>query len=224
MTTTCQQIVDRAKGASVLNKALVTDRTEMLAKIRELQAETFTATNAVTRDFFQVEEVVLSSVASAKRSVDLSATLTRPLSRIVRVAFDNSGEELAQVDQLDLEAEYAPRFTMQQYTLTEVGSDWGLTGVGIALNIVYSFGPTDIDVAAGLDQNTSLPDDWTDLLVLPLAQYLVLKDYGRDVTEYTRLDALAKEKMEKWIEFVRQYAGVEVRRFMLPVPAQSGKR
>lgn len=226
MSRSCQQIVDAARSGSTLNSVLVKDRVEMLTRIADDQRKLFADTNDVTRDFFQETDVVASSSASSERVIDLTpgtGVLTRELERILLVRLANSGEEISQVDTLDVDAEYPPRYQVQGQTLAEVENDW-LDGAGaVSLKITYSYGPTIIDVAGDLTQLISIPDDWTDLLVLPLKMHLVQKDPGRPQGEYERLEALLKGKMASWLDFVKHRGGIEVRRFQLPVPGESGK-
>lgn len=226
MTTRVQDIVDRAAAANLLNAPLVTNKAEMLAKVRELQRELFTATAENSRNFFQTADTLISNVASSGRILDLSSggPLTRPLERIVRVAFSTSDEEINQVDQMDLDAEYAPRYTMSGYTLTEVGNDWGVSALGVSVDVTYCYGPTDIDPAGELSQVLSVPDNWAELLTLPLQVYLIAKDPGRPDKEMEDAKAAAAEKSAKWFAFVQHYGGIEARRFSLPTPGESGKK
>lgn len=226
MLTTCQDLVDRAKVVSTLNAPLIRDRSEMLAKIRTDQRQLFADANGAARDFFQVSDNVSSTAGVGRRRVDLSSAgpLSRPLDRILMVTFMSTGLEINQVDQLDIDAEYAPRYTVQGLSLIEVGNDWLRTGVSpVALTITYAYGPADINPTGPLTQTITLPDEWADLLVLPLAAYLVQKDPGRPDGEYERLEAMIAARRASFFEYITHFGGIEVQRFSLPRPTQAGE-
>lgn len=225
MSTTCQTIVTRAKAFSSLNSPLTSDAQEMLSRIRADQRAAFSLAASVTRDYFQSSQALTSTSAVAGRTVDLNG-LTQPLDRILKVVLP-SGTEISQVDVLDLDAELAPRYRVAGKTLIEINNEWNtpVVATAVSLTVTYVFAPTDIDPtnAAGLGQSVSVPDEWIDLLVLPLAMYLVQKDPGRPEEEYDRIEKMKSDKEDAFVEYLQHYGGIEVRRFDIPKPIGTKK-
>lgn len=224
MTTTCQQIVDRAKAASTLNKPLVVDRVEMLTRILADQQAVFTDTSTVSRDFFKLQEPVTATLAPSLggRMVDLETALSRPLDRVLKITqAPHTSTELNLVDESDFDAEYAPRYFMRGTIVRELpGGEWGAGVADTTLYVLYTYGPTAIDPAGDLTQLVSIPDTWVDLLALPLAAYLVNKDPGRPDAEYDRLKGEADAIKARWLTFVRKRGGDKVSRFDYPEVAR----
>lgn len=223
MTTTCQFIVDRAKGQNLLNAPLVADTTDMLARIRAIQQRIFSSCAGITRDRFKTSVTGNSSSAASGRSLDLTqAAFSLPIERILQVKLA-SGVEVNQVDELDVEAELAPRYFPRGTSLYEVNGEWGPTGI-VPLTVLYVYGATAISVTGNLSQNVSVPDEWTDTVVLPLAMYLHSKDPGRDPLEYERLEKLYTGTWTDFVGYLTNYSGNESRRFVMPAPPEIGKR
>lgn len=228
MTTTCQTIVDRAKSASPLNTALASDRAEMLSRIRADQQELFTVLAGRSRDRFQTTASLSSTTGSSGRSFNLAA-ITPPVERVLQVVLQD-GREANQVDVLDTDAELAPRYFVRGQTLIEVSNDWATAAGAINATLVYVYGMTDIDPAGALTQTVTVPDQWIDLLVLPLAMYFFQKDPGRDEPEYARLGVMLGSfdgrtgRRGAFLDYLENYGGVESKRFLQPTPPESRKR
>lgn len=218
MATTCQQIVQRAAAFSPLNAPLVTDPVEMLARLASVQQAVWTATVDQNRDRFQVTAVLTATAAPRARLLPFTA-LDRPLERVLRLVLAD-GREVSQVDPLDVEAELAPRYVANADGLLEVGSDWGPNGA-VTATVTYCYGPAPLVPSGSLGQLVSLPDEWADLLVLPLAMYCVQKDPGRDPAEYDRLAGMRAEVEQRWAAHLAHRSGVETRRFVIPTPTGS---
>lgn len=222
MSTTCSQVVQRAVAMNPLNASLANDPVEMLARIDQQQTRIFTAVAAVSKDRFQTTATVTSSAGASGRVLDCSA-LTPPLERLLTVHFPD-GRQGSQVDIMDLDAEYAPRFIARGLTLVEVGSDWSSTSSALACPIVYVYGATPITTTGGLSQTVTLPDAWTDLLVKPLAAYLNIKDIGRGQEEYQQLQAEYQSDWAAFVEYLTHVSGPVTRRFDIPAPPLPTKR
>jgi hypothetical protein len=192
MTVSCQTILDRARQLSPLNPSVSTDRVETLTRIRRDQQELWTETTALYRDFFQAVQTIASSSGASGRVFDLSA-LTPPVERVLLVTL-NDGRELSRVVVNDPDAEFPPRYYQRSRTLVEVGNDWSAVAGPVSAQLVYGYGMTDIDPAGALTQNVTVPDQWIDLLVWPLALYLWEKDPGRDPAE----GALLMQQLGAW--------------------------
>lgn len=223
MSTTCQTIVSRARSYSTLNTPLTSDSAEMLSRIRADQQALFTSIAGLTRDRFQTAVSVTSTAGASGRTIDLSA-LAKPVERILR--FDLAdGREVNQVDVLDLDAELEPRYLVRAQTLIEVEDDWNPTSSSaVSGTLTYVYGPTAIDPDGALTQAVTVPDEWIDLLVLPLAIYLFQKDPGRDPGEEERLSALLDDRSQAFVAYLSNYGGVESKRFTLPSPRTSRQK
>jgi hypothetical protein len=223
VSTTCQFIVDRAKGFNALNGPLAADSTEMLTRIRAIQKRIFTACAGLTRDRFKITAPLTSTAGTSERSFDVS-NLTPPLERILQIKLAD-GRTLNQVDELDLEAEFAPRYIVRGTSVVEVASDWRVSTGAVSATLLYVYGPSTINPTGTLSgQSVTIPDEWTDTVILPLAMYLFGKDPGRDPGEYVRLEAQYKETWQGFVEYLTNYGGNESRRFELPAPPEIGKR
>ena len=229
MTTTCQNIVDRAKGFSLWNPSLAVNvNFDLLSQIKADQQELFTENAGVTRDLFQTTVHLTSNSAMQNRVFPIDPTSLATLScppceRILRVDLDD-GRQLSQVDVQDLGAEFPPRYTVRGKALIEVLNDWGPTGA-IGATLTYVYGATFIDPTLDLSQLVSVPDEWADLLALPLAIFLHTKDPGRPADELAALGQQLQEQQAAFSDYLRNFGGVEVKRFHLPTPqASSGKK
>lgn len=225
MTTTCQAIIDGARKFSTLNVPLTADRTEMLSRILADQQEIFTSIAGLTRDRFQAAVGVTSSGGASGRLIDLAALVPTnpPVERVLTLILAD-GREANQVDILDVEAELKPRYTVRGQLLVEVSNDWNTVSGAVSATLTYVYGPTAIDPAGALTQLISVPDAWTDLLVLPLAIYLAQKDPGRDPAEIERLEGKLSKRQDAFVTYLTNYGGVVVKRFDLPSPQSSPQK
>jgi hypothetical protein len=223
MTTSCQQIVDGARKFNTLNVPLTSDNREMLTRIIADQQDVFTNVAGMTRDRFQTQAALTSSAAMSGRSFDLSV-ITPPIERALTL-FLADGREVNQVDVLDIDAELKPRYIVRGQTIVEVLNDWN-TASGAAVNatLTYVYGPTVIDPAGLLTQLVSVPDQWIDLLVLPLALYLHQKDPQRDPTEADRLEKMLSKRQDAFVMYLTNFGGVVVKRFDLPSPQSTPQK
>lgn len=221
MTTTAQDIITRAQQFNTLNTGLTSDSAEMLSRIRADQQRVFTAIAGQTRDRFKTTASLTSSTGSSARTFDLSA-VDPPIERVLKVMLGD-GRECYAVDELDTDAELAPRYFVRGQTLVEVGSDWGSSGSKTA-TLSYVYGATTIDIDGSLDQDVTVPDEFTDVLVLPLAGYLAQKDPGRDPGEMERLALMLDEANDHFTQYLTNYGGTTASRFVLPNPLRESGR
>lgn len=220
MSTTCQTIVTRAVSFSPLNVPLADDKAEMLSRIRADQQALFTTTAALTRDRFTTTLAVTSTAAASARTISI-ASLTLPLERILDLTLTD-GREVSQVDVLDTDAELAPRYFVRGLSLIEVSNDWNTaSSAAVTGTLTYVYGATDIDPDGAYTQAVTVPDQFTDLLVLPLAIYLAAKDPGRDPNETAMLRGMLAERTEAWLAYLKGYGGITSRRFDEPSPLTS---
>lgn len=222
MSTTAQVVIDRAKAFSPLNASLATDPVEMLTRIGQLQQQIFTSAASVSKDRFQATQTLTSTAGSSTRVVDL-AGLTLPLERLLVVTIP-SGAIAHQVDVQDLDAELSPRYIVRGQTLVEVLNDWSASGGALGLSLVYVYGATAITPTGVTTQTVSLPDQWIDLLIRPLAMYFHIKDPGRDPGEYQRISDEHDATWQAFIAYLTNYGGVKSQRFDIPAPTIGAKK
>jgi len=218
MSTTCADIIARAQAFSSSNGPLTSNGSVMLSRIRADETALFSKAAEVNRDYFSVSTALTSTSGSSARTFAIGA-LTPPVERILKLTL-STGVEVNQVDSLDIDGELAPRYTTNGTTLTEVNSEWGATGT-ISATLMYAKGAASIDPTGALTQTVTTPDEWTDLLVISLAQYLHHMDVGRDPMEGQRLQALHDDRMQDFFNHLAHFGGVEARRFVIPSPSGS---
>lgn len=219
MTTTAQQIIDRAVGRNTANRlgSLTSDNAELLHVIGSADSALRALVVANNRVFHQQKTTVTSTAASSARVVDLSA-VTPPVYRVLRVE-TAAGVEIAPVDLQDTDAELAPRYYPKGRTLVEVGSDWNTTSAAAqTLTIYYVAGVTALSTSGLLTQTVSVEDEWAWLLDNRLAAYLAQKDVGRDPAEVEKLDQEYAQGTADYLAWVDNYAGTQADRFLLPSP------
>jgi hypothetical protein len=87
MTTSCQQILERARAMNPLNPSVVVERTEIFARIRAEQQEVFTHTAAVQHDRFITSAGITSTNDTSERVVNLATLgltpIYKPVERIL---------------------------------------------------------------------------------------------------------------------------------------------
>jgi hypothetical protein len=219
VTTSCADIIARAGSFNALNSALTGDAVEMLSRIRADQQRIFTAVAGQTRDRFKGVSVLSSGTGSSARAFDLSG-VTPPIERILKLTLAD-GREASQVDELDTAAELSPRYFVRGTTLYEVSNDWSAVSGAVTATLVYVFGATAISPTGGLAQNVTIPDEWIDVLVIPLAAYLHTKDPGRDPSEYEKLVGMLDEAQQGFVNYLTAYGGITSTRFSIPNPLRT---
>lgn len=220
MTTTCQQIIDRAKQFSPLNPSLATDPVELLTRIQQMQQRVFTAIASLRRPPFTQLQTLTSSSASSDRTIDLTTT-TKPVERLLVVKLA-SGVEVVPVSEFDIYAQLAPRYIVRGKQLVEVSNDWSATSGAASLNVLYAYGATTITPTGSTSQPVSIPDEWVDLLIKPLAMYFHTKDPGRDPQEYANLQGEYTETWGGFLAYTGNYSGDVTRRDVLPKAPNAG--
>lgn len=220
MTTTCEQIHAAARSLLAGPPRTIPSERAILERIRADQQVLFTSMAGIARGRYQASESLTSSNASSGRTFDLT-TLTYPLERLLKVVLADT-REANQVDILDTDAELAPRYTVAGTTLTEVSNDWSATSGTVTATFTYVYGATAIDPTGLLSQTVTVPDAWSDLLVLPHALWLC--PTTTPATDPAPIQAMRDEREQAWMAYLNQYAGVETQRFIQPTPPQTGKR
>jgi hypothetical protein len=216
MTTTLQQIVDRAVARSVANRGtslVPTDTALTVERIGTAEHALFVRLASDQRTYFQRRAAVTTtaSVAGAARTADLAA-VTPPVVRVLRVARTLDGREVLPVDLQREDDAWGPRYTTAGLTLTEVvdatGATWSPSDpAALALTVDYVAGPVALNLAGALTQTVTVPDLFVDLLVNRFAAFLVLRDVGRDEQELAALDAEYERRYSDFLKFMDTVAG-----------------
>jgi|SRR6185312_7359867 len=218
--TTIQQIYVRARQMSPANGGVVSQPSEILARVEADQQALFASVATISRDRFQTTASITSTSGSTTRGFDLSA-LSPSVERVLQLVLSD-GREAHQVDVLDVDAELSPRYIIRGRTLIEVSNDW-LVGSGtVSATLVYVYGPTAILPNTDLTQTISVPDEWADLLVLPLAQYLAQQRQptDADATLAPKLEA----RTQAFMAYLTNFGGIASTRFNIPNPAQGNTK
>lgn len=221
MSVSVQTIIDRAKAFSPLNSSLASDPVELVTRIQQMQQRIFTAvaslpTTVVGRSRFTTATSVTSSSGASERTLALPSGLER----LLRVTLP-SGVEVLPVLEFDVNAQLPPRYFLRGQTLHEVSSDWSATTGTVALSVLYAYGPTAITPTGGTSQTVTIPDEWVDLLIKPLAMYFHTKDPGREPTEYQFLNSEYTQVWNGFLAYVTNYAGELNLMANLPQPPES---
>lgn len=216
MTTTLQQIQDRAIGHSSANglTSLVQSTSEIINQIANYEIDLYDLAAKVNRYFFAVRVSVASTGGASERSIDLAA-LTVPCYRLLQFKL-NDGRVVNQVDGLDTDAELAPRYYLLGKVIYEVGSDWSSSSGAVAGKLVYMKGPAALNSGGDLTQALSIDDDLTDSIELRLARYLAHKDVGRTKQELDDLEQMITDSDQGFVDHITEFGGVEARRFNTP--------
>jgi hypothetical protein len=217
MTTTLQQIVDRAADWSVANglSSLTSDNAEMINRIASDERALFDLAAQSSSFYYAVETAVTSTSGSSARTIDTSA-ITPPVGRILRFVLA-SGDEVYQVDLRDTDAELSPRYYLLGTTMKEVSNDWSSTTGVVSGTLTYIKRPAELNTTGALTQTVTLDDRFVDILEMRLAWYLAHKDVGRDIPEIQRLEQQVAARVSDFQQMLSLYGGAEVRSFNLPV-------
>jgi hypothetical protein len=215
VSTTVQQIVDRAVARSIANRgtSLVPADGLVLERIGTAEFALFVRLASDQRTYFQRRATVTStaSVDGAARTADLSS-VSPPVLRVLRVTRALDGREVLPVDLERQDDQLGPRYTPAGLTLTEVIDTTGLTWspgttTAVALAVDYVAGPVALNLAGNLTQTVTVPDLFADLLVNRFAAFLVLRDVGRDEQELAALDAEYERRYGDFVKFMDTVAG-----------------
>lgn len=219
MATTAQDVINRAKAFNPLNTSLTADTVELLTRIQQIQQRVFTSVAKLNSPRLSVSVSANSTNAASARVVDLSA-LAQRVERLIRVGL-GSTTEILPVSEIDTASQLAPRYFIRGQSLIEVGSDWSASSGVVSVTLLYAYGATAITPTGATSQAVSVPDEFADVLILPLARYLHQKDPGRDSGESERLAGDYKEAWGMFMLYLTNYDGDRDRSQLLPAPPES---
>lgn len=216
MSLTCEEITIQALArASEVSNTVPATRTLAYRRIGLRQQQLFAAAAKVNSDYYGAcAETNL--VAGAADLADIASPVPTP-ELVSKVCVENpgtsayvNGDEVNIVQTVDITAALAPRMTLRDLVLQQVGTE--LAGV-TSIMIYYSrlpkaYGPTD---AATL---TEISSPWDELLVVDLTIYLLRKAPIDAAVRKLAIDSLKVEEAELlsgYLTHVREYGPVQDR-------------
>lgn len=228
MSLSCEEVAVQALArAAEVTETVPATRTLMYRRIGIRQQQLFAMGARVNSDYYGAcAETNL--IGGAADLADIASPVPIP-ELVSKVCIEDaggsayiSGDEVNIVQTVDINAALAPRMTLRDLVLQEVGDD--LTGV-VSVMVYYSrlpkaYGPSDANTL------TELSSPWDELLIVDLTKYLLRK--ARQLDEGARklaLDGLAAEEselLEGYITHVREYGPVQDRFGRSPAAVQRG--
>jgi hypothetical protein len=221
MTTTVQNIIDRAVDRNLANRGTSLTQSTV-ALIKEVDSYARNLRQALidrNHTFFFHEETKASSAAASARILDLDAlTSAQKVGRLIALYLPST-EEISIVDYKDREAALAPRGYPKKKTIVEIGSEWGTTGA-ITITVAYNIGVTQLTLTGATTQTVTVDDEYAWLLDNRLARYFAAKDVGRSSDELENLDAEYNAGFESYVDWLTDIAGPQTLRNPPSVPQE----
>lgn len=224
MSTSVQDVIDRAVALSVANQGLNANTPDLIYRVNSYQRKRWTQFTQANKYYYQITQTVTSTATNGGRVADVSG-FTLPVERVLSV-FLPSGIEIREVDLQDPNAEMAPRYYPSGTQLVEVTNDWDPTSPNaVTITVNYCWRPVDLDPTMPTTQLVSIPDGYVGCLVNDLGAYFAFSDFGRatQVPETAALQADADATAQSWIEEAGHFAGRSAYRFDLPIPTPKDK-
>jgi hypothetical protein len=221
---TFDEIVDNAKARAIDFAATFPSTKRVLYRRIEIhQQELFSQATRVNPDYFGVSATGTLDANGAADIKDQQVSVNvDPAANIVRVEVEDAGthptlvagDEINVVSLNDVLAALAPRMTLRNFVLRQVGTD--LAGV-VSICAFYGYRPE--NKAAPLDGSevAELPAVYQELLVIDLTKWMVRMTLGLETQiKAAALAALSEEEDEMngaFMAEVTDYAGAQVSRF-----------
>lgn len=208
MTTTVQNIIDRAVGRNIANRggSLTQSTVEMIHVVNQYANRLRQQLLERNHSFFFHEETKASSNAASDRVLDLDAlTSTQKVGRLIALKLPDT-TEISIVDYKDRAAALAPRGYPKKKTIVEIGSEWGSTGP-ITITVAYNIGCTPLVLTGATTQAVTVDDEYSWLLDNRLGRYLANKDVGRDEAEVKLLDIEYEAGFEDYVSWLTNVGG-----------------
>jgi hypothetical protein len=193
VTTTAQQVIDLAIQRSALNNADFVPVAQLLRWISSYERQAYLRAGRVNPDYFG-KDAATAVRAAYTDSWDLSSVpgdigvLTRV--EVATIAGTVAGVALgAKVNLIGIRApeiDVPPRAYVRGRRITSYGTELGAATINMvtSLKLYYSPIPALVTTVA---QSVTLPDEWVDLIALPLAKVLAIRD--RRMDEVQSIDA-----------------------------------
>lgn len=181
MATTAQTVIDRAVARSALNEASLVPTTQLLGYMTTAERRIYILAARLNPNYFGSQgNSATRPSATASWNLDNSPGSLVAVTKLEVAVISGTlsgvavGDEVHLVDFRYPDIQVSPRAYLRGKDLYGVGTDLG-SGVNYVSQLVvyYSKLPPAI---TSTSQNISLPDEWVDLLVVPLARILALRD------------------------------------------------
>lgn len=193
MATTAQQIIDRAIQRSALNNPDLVPTAQLLQYISLYERAAYLRAGRVNPDYFG-KDASTATRSAFTDSWDLAATpgdvavTTRAevLTIVGVVTGVVAGDKVRLIGLRWPEIDVAPRAYIRGRKITGFGTELGASTPNMVTVLKVFYSPIPAAVTA-LTQSLTLPDEWTDLVALPLAKTLALRD--RRLDEVAGIDA-----------------------------------
>ena len=183
MATTALTIINQAIQRSALNNPDLVPTAQMLGYITNLERSIYAMGARYNPDFFGA--VGVSATRSAfTDSWDMTATPggVFAISALAVETITGTVSGVSEGDTVNIigfrwpELHVAPRAYIRGQSVTGYGTDLGAADINMVtvLNVFYSTLPAGITATA---TNVTLPDEWVDLIIVPLARILAIRDH-----------------------------------------------
>ncbi len=221
---TYDEIIDNAKSRSLdFGATFPTTKRVLYRRIEIRQQELFSAANRVNPDYFGKSATgTLDATGAADIKDQQAAVDVDPAANITRVEVEDAGthptlvtgDEVHIVSLSDVRAALAPRMTLRNFILRQVGTD--LAGV-VSICAFYGFRPENKTTPLDGTEVAELPDVFQELLVYDLVMFMIKQTLDMDVTLKTGALAVLQEEVNEmsagFLAEVADYAGAQVSRF-----------
>ena len=221
---TYDEIIENAKSRALdFGATFPTTKRVLYRRIEIRQQELFSAANRVNPDYFGVSATgTLDANGAADIKDQQAAVNVDPAANISRVEVEDpgthptllAGDEIHLVSFSDVKAALAPRMTLRNFVLRQVGDD--LEGV-VSVCAFYGFRPENKTTPLDGSEVAELPDVYQELLVYDLVMFMLKQTLDMDVTLKTGALAVLQEEVNEmsagFLAEVADYAGAQVSRF-----------
>lgn len=186
---TVQNVWDRALARSIENEADLLSATEVINIISDKQRELYLMAALENPDYFGTSTTLIRGSYTAVWDIDSNrpAVISKlEIAELVGTPTGRTvGEEVNIVAFRHQSLGLAPRVYLRDRKLTDVG-DMNTDNVNYVNKLTMYYSPIPTALTA-VSSNISLPEEWINLLVLPLARWMAVRDGGRD-NEVQQLD------------------------------------
>lgn len=221
---TFDEIVDNAKARALdFGATFPSTRRVLYRRIEIHQQDLFSQAGRVNPDYFGVSATGTLDANGIADLKDQQASIdVDPATSVVRVEVEDAGthptlvtgDEINIVSLSDVEAALAPRMTLRNFALRQVGTE--LAGV-VSICAFYAYRPENKTTPLDGSEDAELPAVYQELLVIDLTKWMVKMTLGLETqVKAAALAALSEEEDEMsgvFMAEVTDYAGVQVSRF-----------
>ena len=221
---TFDEIVDNAKARALdFGGTFPSTKRVLYRRIEIHQQELFSQASRMNPDYFGVSA---SGTLDANGIVDIkeqqASVDVDPAANITRVEVEDAGthptlvtgDEINVVPLNDIEVALAPRMTLRNFALRQVGTD--LAGV-VSVCAFYGYRPETKATPLDGSEEAELPAVYQELLVIDLTKWMVRMTLALETQiKAAALAALSEEQGEMngaFMAEVTDYAGAQVSRF-----------